>query len=196
MSYTLAQLRDLALRRRVEHPIPSETRTELVASELRYSVVSLAALIGKVESGMIDSVAASMWIGRAQLQLILLAHMLGLDLDGASYAQLAARHARGRPWDTPPTPFDPMPETGGHGQFAISARLWLDRPRVVERILQDVSIWGQKYSHVNKIWEFVARSEHFRPLDEGETVPRYEIIIDQQGQGPLTVTWKEEERKL
>jgi hypothetical protein len=189
MSYSLEQLRDQVLRRRVEVPIPSEANLELVANELRYSVVALAALIGKTESGMTDDNAAVQWIGRAQMQLVLLAHMLGINLDAATYAQLATRNA------IPPTPHrsPAIQFSGCPGRFAIAARLWLDRPRVVERILQDVCVRAYRYSRVNKVWEFLAYSEHFRPAPAHEEAPRYEVIVTQQGQGPIMVTWQEEE---
>lgn len=186
MSHRLDDLRDKVLRRRVEHPIQLEEDADRVAQELRHGAQELAALVGKIHAGTASLFSAMAWAGRAQLQLVLLAHMMGIDLDQAVRDQLCARGTTLAP-ELPPAIIGRR-----QGVFRISAAFWLQRPQVVERILAGIVVYTQRFDRSRREWHIAAFNPYFREVDPGEDAPRYSVIITEQQSGAVSVAWEEE----
>lgn len=185
MTFTLAELRDLVLRRRVEHPIDCERDFESVAAELRHSACELTHMAGKLMAGVVNPYSFMAWAGRTQLQLILLCHMLGIDLDGAVRPAIYSRGMLSPPEPTP----------GANGTFRISAGLWLERPSAVEQMLRGVHIRSMRFQREPRAWYITGYSDHFRELISGESIPHYSVTITETAKGVISVDWQEEERR-
>lgn len=177
MSYTLAQIRDAVLRRRIAHPVPSEINAEATSMALQRCAAELGALVGKISAGMIDNSAAKIWAGRAQTQLSLLAHMFGVDLDDAVFDVMNSRGDG--PTIAPPHPAIVTTSQAKRGRFRVSRRLWLDQPHVVQAILQRVFVQSIQVEQGNpRAWVITALGEDFRRMEPDEKeIPAYSVEI-------------------